>query len=239
MDLPTVLTSIPDIHPLHPLQVKAEEGYCVASLTPADGSAAAATDAQQQQPLLGFFAAADFNLQQQAQAQVARQFEAGGRLEATIAALPSPATGGRLLLSVPLAAKPVKAARAAGKPAGVAGSKAEARTPGPAVGSSVQATVAHVHPLHADLTLEGGAHGRLHITEAAAGSSGISPLAALSAGDQLEVAVLGRVQTAEGRRHGLLECSSRPDLVAAAKAAQQLPRHVGWATLKRGQQLPG
>ncbi|PRW20900.1 RRP5-like protein [Chlorella sorokiniana] len=222
--------------------VKAAEGYCVVSLTPAtpaEEDAAEAAAPPQQQQLLGFFAVADFNLQQQAHAQVARQFEAGSRVDATVAALPSPATGGRLLLSVPLAAKPVRAARAAGKPAGAAGSKAESRPAAPAVGSCVQATVSHVHPLHADLTLEGGAHGRLHITEAAAGSAGASPLAALTAGDQLEVAVLGRVQTAEGRRHGLLECSSRPDVVAAAKAGQQLPRHVGWATLKRGQPLPG
>lgn len=222
-------------------QVKADEGYCVASITPvapADGSAADAAAAPQAQQLLGFFAVADFNLQQQAQAQVARQFEAGSTVEATVAALPSAASGGRLLLSVPLVAKPVRAARAS-KPAGVAGSKGEQRPSAPTVGSCVKATVVHVHPLHADLTLEGGSQGRLHVTEAAAGSAGASPLSALTAGDQLEVAVLGRVQTTEGRRHGLLECSSRPDVVSAAKAGQQLPRHEGWATLKRGQQLQG
>ena len=50
-------------------------------------------------PLLGFLPTTDFNLQQQAHQQVQHQFAAGDTLTASVAALPSAATAGRLLLS--------------------------------------------------------------------------------------------------------------------------------------------
>ena len=223
-------------HPNSP-QVKPLEGYCVASLNSPAGAA------EGPQPLLGFFATADFNLQQEQQQQaVQHQFGAGDSLAATVAALPSAATGGRLLLSVPLAAQPLRAKGAKAAAAGAKQQQQQQQHVGPAVGTCVEATVVAVHPLHADLALEGGCHGRLHATEAAGEDSGTqSPLAALSTGDTLSVAVLGRVQTAEGRRHGMLECSSQADVVAAARARQPLPRRAtaAWGTLKPGQQLRG
>lgn len=216
--------------------------------------AAAGSDSAPQ--LLGFFATTDFNLQAQQQAAVAHQFSTGDSLTATVASLPSPATGGRLLLSVPLAAMPLKpSGRAAAKAAGGASAKGGAagqQPVAPAAGTCVEATVSVVHPLHADLVLAGGCHGRLHVCEAAAATKGkgkkgsaageeASPLSGLAPGQQLQVAVLGRVATAEGRRHGLLECSSLPDAVGAAQSGKPLPRRtaLSWGTLKPGQQLHG
>ncbi len=190
---------------------------------------------------IAFLATADFNLQGQ---QHARQFAAGETIAASVAALPGPATGGRLLLSTPLTAKPLRAAgaragaaTAGAKAGGQQGQQAEA----PAAGSLVAATVGAVHGLYAELALEGGCHGRLHITEAAPAGDG-SPLAVLSPGDKLQVVVLGRVASEQGRRHGLLECSSLPDAMAAARqaeggAAPAAP--LAWGRLKPGQQLHG
>lgn len=196
-------------------------------------------------------ATADFNLQGQ---QHARQFAAGDAVAAAVAALPGPATGGRLLLSTPLSAKPL---RAAGSRAGSAapGSKAtgqqgssqgQGQQPeAPAAGTLVGATVGAVHALYAELALEGGCAGRLHITEAApSAASDASPLAALATGDRLQVVVLGRVASEQGRRHGLLECSTLPDTVAAARqatggAAAPPPQPLAWGRLKPGQQLRG
>ena len=200
--------------------------------------------------LLAYLATSDFNLAGgQQQAGVQHQFAVGDSLTASVAALPSPATGGRLLLSVPLEAKPLKpaAARGAGAQAAKPSAAASAAAPAaPAPGSLVEATVAVVHPLHAELALAGGCHGRLHVCEAAAGgeaagSEAASPLAALAVGAKLQVVVLGRVATAEGRRHGLLECSTRPEAVAAAKAGRALPRGAApaWGSLKPGQRLAG
>ena len=195
-------------------------------------------------PLLGFLPITDFNLQQQAHQQVQHQFAAGDTLTASVAALPSAATAGRLLLSVPLTAKPLKAgSRAAGAAGAAAGAKGQAREQqpvAPATGSCVEATVGVVHALHADLALAGGCHGRLYITEAAAADGVASPLVGLLTGTTLKVAVLGRVQTPEGRRHGMLECSIRPEVVAAAQQGKPLPQqHLGWGTLNPGQQLHG
>ncbi|KAL4451480.1 hypothetical protein ABPG75_007142 [Micractinium tetrahymenae] len=221
--------------------VKAESGYCVVSL---------AGPAAQRHPI-AFLATADFNLQGQ---QHARQFAAGEALPASVAALPGPATGGRLLLSTPLTARPLRAAGARAGAATAAGGKAAGQQGGqgggqqpeaPAAGSLVGATVGAVHALYAELALEGGCHGRLHITEAAPAADG-SPLASLSTGDKLEVVVLGRVASEQGRRHGLLECSTQPDTVAAARqaaaggtapAAPAQP--LAWGRLKPGQQLRG
>lgn len=194
---------------------------------------------------IAFLATADFNLQGQ---QHARQFAAGEGIAATVAALPSPATGGRLLLAAPLAAQP---ARGAGARAGAAGAGAKAgeqqgqRPEAPAAGTLVAATVGAVHALYAELALEGGCHGRLHITEAAPAGDDSSPLAALSAGDKLQVVVLGRVASEQGRRHGLLECSTLPEAVAAAQQAAggaapaAAPQPLAWGRLKPGQQLRG
>lgn len=195
-------------------------------------------------PLLGFLPTTDFNLQYQQHQQPPRP---GDSLTASVAALPSPATGGRLLLAAPVGGKPVKPAAAAGGTGAAKRPQSDKqqaqRMQQHATGSCVEATVGAVHALHADLDLGDGCHGRLHITEAspAADAASSSPLAALSTGDKLAVAVLGRVTTAEGRRHSVLECSSRPEAVSAARAGQALPRHPcpALAALRPGQQLQG
>ncbi|EFN56095.1 hypothetical protein CHLNCDRAFT_145628 [Chlorella variabilis] len=186
--------------------VKEEAGYCVVTLPAADGSPTGS-------PLLGFLPTTDFNLQYQQHQQPPRP---GDSLTASVAALPSPATGGRLLLAAPVGGKPVKPAAAAGGTGAAKRPQSDKqqaqRMQQHATGSCVEATVGAVHALHADLDL-----------------------------DKLAVAVLGRVTTAEGRRHSVLECSSRPEAVSAARAGQALPRHPcpALAALRPGQQLQG
>lgn len=210
--------------------VKGEEGYCVVSLAvpQEDGGPAAA------QPLLGFLPTTDFNLQNSSHQQP--QFAARETLTATVAALPSTATSGRLLLTAPLDGRQARPQpRAASSTGGDAAPKKRAAAPPPAPGSCVEATVAAVHPLHADLALPGGARGRLHASQSAC------PLSDLVVGATLQVAVLGRAPATEGRRSSLSECSARPDAVAAAAAGRQLPGNLvlGWGSVKPGQQLTG
>lgn len=211
-------------------QVKQLEGYCVVSLNSDDGGA----------PLrLGFLPATDFNLQGQQHGGAARQFAPGDTLPATVVALPSVGTGGRMLLSAPLTAKLLRAAGGKAQQ-GEGGATARHQQPGPAVGAVVEATVTAVHVLHADLVMLGDHQGRLHITEGPGSSDGdASPLAGLAAGQKLPVAVLGRVAAAEGRRHAQLHCSARPEVLAAARAGKPLPPALSWGRLRPGQQLAG
>ena len=206
--------------------VKEQEGYSVVTLEgTADGNAGGAT-AGPPALQLGLLPTTDFNLRQQ---QLQHRFVPGDVIIASVAVLPSPATGGRLLLHVPLTAAALKAAAQTATNRGAAGGngargreQAKHVIPGPATVCGAKVTA--VHPLHADLALDGGCRGRLHITQVAdlpttsssnqpgtGSSSGASPLAVLREGQQLPaVAVLGKLQTAEGRRHGLVECSLRP-----------------------------
>ena len=166
-------------------QAKSEEGYCVVSLPlPEEGT----------QPLvLGFLPTSDYNLSRAPPPQ--HPLAVGDALRVKVAALPSPATCGRLLLHTPLDPRSLKAAtaqrpqqgqqqaqqqggrqrqgaqaqgqKAAGKGSGEA---AAAAAKHPKAGDVVAAVVDAVHAVHAETTLEGagGCRGRLHICEAGA-----------------------------------------------------------------------
>jgi rRNA biogenesis protein RRP5 len=218
--------------------VKPEEGYCVVSLP--EGGAPGG-------PFLAFLPTADLNLQRSA----APARAPGDAVAAVVAALPSAATGGRLLLAAPLgAAEGAAAAAAAAAPAG------EERPKGalPARGALVRGRVEAVHALHADVVLADGHRGRLHVSEAPGAAAGLaapgapapaegapSPLAALAPGAELELVVLGRMPSAEGRRHGLLELSARAEALASAGAVPPRlpPRPLAWADLVPGAALRG
>lgn len=51
--------------------------------------------------------------------------------------------------------------------------------------------------------------------------------------------VLGRLSSAEGRRHGVAEVCSLPSALEAVQQGQALPKRLGWGSLKAGQQLEG
>lgn len=210
--------------------VKGEEGYCVVSLAVLqDGGTPAAA-----QPLLGFLPTTDFNLQNSSHQQP--KFDVGQSLTTAVAALPSAATGGRLLLTAPLGGRPARPQpRTDSSKGGDAAATKRPSRQAPAPGSCVEATVSAVHNLHADLALAGGSRGRLHASQSAVS------LADLAIGATLQVAVVGKAPAAEGRRSSLYECSARPDAVASAAAGQPLPAHLllGWGGLKPGQQLAG
>ena len=164
-------------------QAKSEEGYCVVSLhLPEEGT----------QPLvLGFLPTSDYNLSRAPPPQ--HPLAVGDTLRVKVAALPSPATCGRLLLHIPLDPRSLKVAtaqrpqqaqqqgqqpggrqrqgaQAQGQKATGKSSEAAAAAKHPKAGDVVAAVVDAVHAVHAETTLEGagGCRGRLHICEAGA-----------------------------------------------------------------------
>ena len=192
-------------------------------------------------PALAYLPTADFNLRH---GGTQHRFSPGDAVAATVAAVASEGTAGRTLLHVPLTPATLKlAARPANAKAG--GGKA-LKIPPPAAGAVVACTVESLHPLWAEVVLETGCRGRLHITEAeppapapTAGAAGkkkkaapaaaaaaaaagpaASPLAGLAPGTKLSAVVLGKVQTPEGRRHGQVELSTRAAALAAAAAGE-------------------
>jgi rRNA biogenesis protein RRP5 len=205
--------------------VKADEGYCVVSL-PAG-----------RRPLLGLLPTADFNLPPGAALQ---QPQPGDELAATVAALPA-GPAGRLLLHAPLGPR---AGGAPPPPPRPEGGRPGGKNPAPLRGTLVTGTVEAVHPLHADVALSTGHRGRVHITEAADGGADgapvAAPLAGLTPGAAVSAVVLGRMQGAEGRRHGLLELTTRASALAGAAAdPPALPASLGWGALKAGATLGG
>jgi hypothetical protein len=56
-----------------------------------------------------------------------------------------------------------------------------------------------------------------------------------------QAVVLGRINSAEGRRHGLVELCMLPAALAAAQADPPgvLPKPLGWGAIREGQQLDG
>ncbi len=144
------------------------------------------------QPLiLGFLPTSDYNLSRAPPPQ--HSLIVGDTIRVKVAALPSPATCGRLLLYTPLDPRSLKAATAQrsqqgqqppqqqggrqrqgaqgqGQKATGKGSEAAAALKHPKAGDVVAAVVDAVHAVHAEATLEGagGCRGRLHICEAGA-----------------------------------------------------------------------
>eukprot|EP00887_Chlorella_sp_A99_P001742 scaffold19.g1742.t1 len=192
---------------------KEPEGYCVAAVQPAVGTAE--EGAAPSPLLLGFLPIADFNVRQH---QLQHRLAPGNIITATVSALPSAATGGRLVVHVPLTAPALKAAvrTAVNKPSQQGSKATQPKHALPTPGTVCSAKVTAVHALHADITLESGCRGRLHITQvvdppassSSHSSSAASPLTGLKEGQQLEaVAVLGK--EVEG---GFVWCAFSPTI---------------------------
>ncbi len=126
------------------LQVKADDGYAIVALP------------ESKKPPVGFACLADFNQRAISNCTV------GVKLKARVVAMPSAATGDRLVL-VPADASRAATRKANAKAAG------GARKELPERGSQVDIKVDAVHSLHADVTLqedgEAVAKGKLHISQ--------------------------------------------------------------------------
>ncbi|KAK9832620.1 hypothetical protein WJX81_004603 [Elliptochloris bilobata] len=193
----------------------AKDDYAVVSL-PQHGAA------------LGYAATADFN---SAAPDARPRFSAGQALTAVVAALPGPATGGRLLLHVPTA------------PSAAAEVQRAKKQPRAAPGRAVDAVVTSVFPLFVVATLSNGARGRLHVSEVEDGEPGEgsqNPLERFPAGAALRAVVLEQAGSRAARQHGLLELSTRPSLLTAAVAGAKttVPR-LQRDALEAGQVLAG
>lgn len=189
-----------------------KDGYAVVSLA---DSTTGSKDKSGLAGTLAFVATTDYNMI--IPDQVPRKLALGQRLTVTLAVLPTPATGGRLLATTTLH----KATDSTGSAAGAGQSTKP--------GSVVTATVTALHPCWADVSLGRKATGRLHLTEvidlADKSLPGGSPLDTLRVGQSLEAVVLGRLGSAGGRHHGTLELSIRPSVLEAAK---KVGRVVQW-----------
>ncbi len=235
--------------------VKPDEGYTIVSL-PSEYTA----------PWLGYLATADFNIS--AAASAAGQLQVGDVATVTVAAIPSEKTCGRLLLSMPPSADSKSASE---KQKGSGEKKTKNKLP--AAGTKLSGKIEVVHALHADVSLESGGRGRIYITEVADTTEENpskkkkstkkdetpSSLSSLKTGASIDVVVLGRMQSAEGKRHGLLELSCRPSILAAATSTSaendaenttapsgNNPKNfslqklmVTWDNIKAGQTLSG
>ncbi|KAK9804637.1 hypothetical protein WJX73_002075 [Symbiochloris irregularis] len=134
------------------------------------------------------------------------RFRPGQTVSATIAALPSPDTGDRLLLTLPLDAAPLSAATQNG-----VGDKERLHA-----GGIVKGTVAVVNPLDVEVHLPRGQRGRVHVTEVEDGARLLNPLARFSVGDSVEAVCLGRCEASSRQFSDVWELSTRDSMRAAA-----------------------
>eukprot|EP00873_Tetraselmis_striata_P024001 jgi/Tetstr1/444265/TSEL_032157.t1 len=177
---------------------------------------------------LGFVPAKDYNLHL---IDAHKHFSLGQKLSATVSCQASPETGGRLLLHLPLHTSPDTTPRSNAK-----GGRIQS-------GGVLNGQVANVHAMHAMVKLgDNLPQARLHISQIwdtdANAEADSNPLDELVEGQPVEVAVLGNLQTAAGRGHGVLEVSMRPADVAGAKARRK-PKVLGYADLRPGTCLRG
>ncbi|KAL4538228.1 hypothetical protein Ndes2526B_g03454 [Nannochloris sp. 'desiccata'] len=259
--------------------VKPDEGYAVVSL-PSEYTTASST------PWLGYLATSDFNISTAASA--AGQLQVGDEATVTVAALPSEKTCGRLLLSIPLSAD-AKASAGDGPKQGSGEKKLKLPAAGTKLSGKIEAVHALHADVSLENGCRGRIY-ITEITDTAddekaasvtkkakkaksaakkgkaaeespSSSSLSSPVSSLTIGSSIEVVVLGRMQSAEGKRHGLLELSCRPSVLAAATALTSVENEaenttgnnnnttlqnfslqnlmVTWDNIKPGQTLPG
>ncbi|GBF92560.1 hypothetical protein Rsub_05174 [Raphidocelis subcapitata] len=159
-----------------------------------------------------------------AAAPAPRAWPAGAEAAARVAAPPSAANGGRIVLSLsPAAAPAAPAAAGAGAAAGAKGAKGQgAREEREAV---VAATVVAVGPLGLEVSYGKSGKGHIHLGEISDRAPSdappdADPLSAFEPGQTLTAAYLGHIKGLGGRRGKGVELSLRPSALAAAKKAR-------------------
>ncbi|GMP80982.1 hypothetical protein CsSME_00035856 [Camellia sinensis var. sinensis] len=134
-----------------------------------------------------------------------RQYVNGQSVIATIMALPSPATAGRLLLLLKSISEVTE----------TSSSKRAKKKSGYDVGAVVQAEITEIKTLELKLKFGSGFHGRVHITEANDDNAVENPFKDFRIGQTLTAVIVSKTNKSENNRKNYQwELSIRPSLVS-------------------------
>ncbi|CAL5321117.1 unnamed protein product [Camellia sinensis] len=136
-----------------------------------------------------------------------RQYVNGQSVIATIMALPSPATAGRLLLLLKSISEVTE----------TSSSKRAKKKSGYDVGAVVQAEITEIKTLELKLKFGSGFHGRVHITEANDDNAVENPFKDFRIGQTLTAVIVSKTNKSENNRKNYQwELSIRPSLVSGS-----------------------
>ncbi|KAL0428653.1 UNVERIFIED_CONTAM: rRNA biogenesis protein RRP5 [Sesamum latifolium] len=150
--------------------------------------------------IIGYASATDYNTQK----LPPKQFTHGQCVSATVMALPTPATGGRLLLLLRSLSDGVETSR----------SKRAKKNSSYDVGSLIQAEITEIKPLEVRVKFGSGFYGRIHVTEATDDNSAESPFSNYRIGQTLAARIVSKRNKPENIKGGYgWELSVKPSLL--------------------------
>lgn len=158
-----------------------------------------------------------------------RHYANGQRVTATVMALPSPATSGRLLLLL----KSVSEATV------TSSSKRAKKKSSYDVGALVQAEITEIRPLEIKVKFGSGLYGRVHITEANDGNGVEDPFKGYKVGQTLTAAIISKANKFENNHKcSQWELSVKPSLLGASAESRDNLAAEGF-DFSIGQQVTG
>ncbi|XP_010317858.1 rRNA biogenesis protein RRP5 [Solanum lycopersicum] len=167
-----------------------KENYLVVSLPSYDNA-------------LGYASRADYNTQN----LPPKSFTNGESVIATVMALPSPSTSGRLLLLLKSISEAIETSN----------SKRAKRKSGYNVGSLVQAEITEIRPIELRLKFGSSFHGRVHITEASDDNYAEAPFSNFRFGQTLTARIISKLNMSESVKRGYQwELSIKPSTLTGS-----------------------
>lgn len=152
---------------------------------------------------LGYASRADYNTQH----LPPKSFTNGESVIATVMALPSPSTSGRLLLLLKSISEAIETSN----------SKRAKRKSGYNVGSLVQAEITEIRPLELRLKFGSSFHGRVHITEASDDNYAEAPFSNFKFGQTLTARIISKLNMSESVKRGYQwELSIKPSTLTGS-----------------------
>ncbi|KAL6997499.1 hypothetical protein U1Q18_007623 [Sarracenia purpurea var. burkii] len=153
---------------------------------------------------IGYASRTDYNTQK----LPPRQYANGQSVTATIMALPSPATAGRLLLLL----------KSMSEVAETSSSKRAKKKSSYVVGTLVQAEITEIRPLELKLKFGSSFQGRVHITETNDDHIVEDPFKGFRIGQTLTAAIVSKtIKSENNRKNYLWELSIKPSLITGSK----------------------
>ncbi|XP_059646446.1 rRNA biogenesis protein RRP5 [Cornus florida] len=153
---------------------------------------------------IGYASISDFNTQK----LPPKQFVNGQSVTATIMALPSPSTFGRLLLLLKSISDVTE----------TSSSKREKKRSSYHVGSLVQAEITEIKPLEVRLKFGSGFHGRVHVTEANDDNVVEDPFSSFRIGQTLTARIISKSYKSENNRKNYQwELSMKPSMLTGSR----------------------
>ncbi|KAL3341525.1 hypothetical protein AABB24_025863 [Solanum stoloniferum] len=151
----------------------------------------------------GYASRADYNTQN----HPPKSFTNGESVIATVMALPSPSTSGRLLMLLKSISEAIETSN----------SKRAKRKSGYNVGSLVQAEITEIRPLELRLKFGSSFHGRVHITEVSDDNYAEAPFSNFKVGQTLTARIISKLNMSESVRRGYQwELSIKPSTLTGS-----------------------